>query len=66
MLWLLSDPPGFTCTCWLSFAPVFNLCTVESLSFCISFLYLDFYVFGDDALINKGLSCKPNIYTYVS
>ena len=30
MLWLLSCPPGFTC--WISFAPVFSLFTVESLS----------------------------------
>ena len=27
----------------------------------ISLLYLDLYVL-DDALISKGLSCKPNIY----
>ena len=27
----------------------------------ISLLYLDLYVLGDDALISKGLSCKPNI-----
>ena len=26
----------------------------------ISFLYLDSYVLGDDALISKG--CKPNIH----
>ena len=28
----------------------------------ISFLYLDLYVLGDDALIIQGSSCKPNIY----
>ena len=28
----------------------------------ISLLYLDLYVLGDDALIIRGLSCKPNIY----
>ena len=28
----------------------------------ISFLYLDLYVLGDDELIVRGLSCKPNIY----
>ena len=28
----------------------------------ISLLYLDFYVLGDDALISRGLLCKPNIY----
>ena len=27
-----------------------------------SFLYLDLYVLGDDALIIRGLSRKPNIY----
>ena len=52
MLWLLSGSPGFTC--WIKFAPVAqfffyllspNLCV-------ISFLYLDLYVLGDDALIS--------------
>ena len=28
----------------------------------ISFLYLDLYVLGDDALISQGISCKPNLY----
>ena len=28
----------------------------------ISLLYLDLYVLSDDALIIRGLSCKPNIY----
>ena len=28
----------------------------------ISLLSLDLYVLGDDAWINYGLSCKPNIY----
>ena len=27
----------------------------------ISFLYFDSYVLKDDALIARGLSCKPNI-----
>ena len=30
ILWLLSDLQGFTC--WISFAPVFSWCTVETLS----------------------------------
>ena len=30
------------------------LCTVEILSLLFSFLYLDLYVFGDDALISYG------------
>ena len=36
-----------------------------SLYLCFtSFLYLDLYVLGDDALIFRGLSCKPNIYVF--
>ena len=52
MLWLLSGPPGFTC--WVSFAPVFSfIFYLLSLYLCfISFLYLDLYVLGDDALIS--------------
>ena len=52
MLWLLSGPQGFTC--WIYFAPVFSLCTVESFLCFISYLalYLDLYVLGDDALIS--------------
>ena len=34
----MSGQPGFTCTCWISFAPVFSFITVESLSL----LYLIF------------------------
>ena len=52
MLWLLSGPPGFTC--WISFAMVFSLFTVEFYLCFISFLYLDLYVLGDDALISYG------------
>ena len=49
MLRLLSGPPGFTC--WISFALVLNL--LFGLYICfISFLYLDLYVLGDDALIS--------------
>ena len=28
----------------------------------VSFIYLDLYVLGDDALISEVLLCKPNIY----
>ena len=53
MLWLLSGPPRFTC--WFYFVRVFSLYLLLSpyLSF-ISFLYLDLYVLGDDALISYG------------
>ena len=45
--WLFLGPLGFTC--WISFAQVFCFFTIESF---ISFLYLDVYVLGVDALIN--------------
>ena len=51
MLWLLSGPPGFTC--WISFALVSVLFTVESLSSLITY-YLDLYVLEDGALIMYG------------
>ena len=53
MLWVLSGPLEFTC--WISFAPIFSFFLLLSpyLSF-ISFLYLDLYVIGDDALISQG------------
>ena len=50
MLWLLSGPTGFTCL--ISFAPVFSLCTVDSLSLLYLLLYLDLYVLVDDAWIS--------------
>ena len=51
MLWLLSGPLGFTC--WILFAPVGQFFLLLSPYLCfISFLYLDLYVLGDDALIN--------------
>ena len=34
------------------------LCTVESISLFISFLYLDIYVLGDDAWISEGSSMQ--------
>ena len=51
MLWVLSGTPGFTC--WNLFALVFSFFLLLSpyLRF-ISFLYLDLYVLGDDALIS--------------
>ena len=50
MLWLFVGPPEFTC--WISFAPVSVLFTVESLSLLYVLLYLDLYVLGEDALIS--------------
>ena len=50
MLWLLSGPQGFTC--WISFAPVFSLFTVESLSLLYLISYLDLYVLRDNVLIS--------------
>ena len=40
------------------------LFTVEFLSLLYLHFYLDLYVLGDDALVNKGYFTKPN--TYVS
>ena len=52
MLCCLSGPPGFTC--WIFFfAPVVPFYLLLSPYLCfISFLYLDLYVLGDDALIS--------------
>ena len=47
--WLLSGPR--ISLLWYSV-----LFTVDSLSLFISFLYLDLYVLGDDALISYGFS----------
>ena len=39
--------------CWISFAAVFQFYVLLSPYLCfISILYLDLYVFGDDALIS--------------
>ena len=47
----LSGSQGFTC--WISFAPVVQFYLLLSPYLCfISFLYLDLYVLGDDALIS--------------
>ena len=57
MLWLLSGPLGLTC--WISFAPVVQFYLLLSPYLCfISFLYLDVYVLGDDALISSGSFMK--------
>ena len=46
----LSGPPGFTC--WISLPPVVQSYLLLSPCLCfISFLYLNLYVLGDDALI---------------
>ena len=51
MLCCLLGPPGFTC--WISFAPVVQFYLLLSPYLCyISFLHLDLYVLGDDALIS--------------
>ena len=51
LLWLLSGPLGFTC--WISFVSGIQFYLLLSSYLCfISFLYLDFYVLGDDALIS--------------
>ena len=50
MLWLLSGPPGFTGG--ISFSSGIQLYLLLSPYLCfISFLYLDLYVLGVDALI---------------
>ena len=43
MLWLLSDPPGFTC--WISFAPVISFVYCSVLIFAKSFFYILIYMF---------------------
>ena len=51
MFWLLSGPPGLTCL--IAFDPEVQFYVLLSpYLFFISFLYLDLYVLGDDALIS--------------
>ena len=51
MFCCLSGPPGFTC--WIFFAAVVKFYLLLSPYLCfISFLHLDLYVLGDDALIS--------------
>ena len=48
---LIARRPVFNC--WISFAPVVQFYLLLSPHLCfISFLYLDLYVLGDDALIS--------------
>ena len=56
MLWLLSGPPGLPVG-WLKLR-YSVLCTAEPYLCFISFLYLDLYVFGDDAFIQ----CKLEVF----
>ena len=47
------DEMHFEFTCWISFALVVQFYLLLSPYLCfISFLYLDLYVLGDDALIS--------------
>ena len=51
MLWLFVGPTGDYC--WISFAPVVQFYLLLSpFLYYISFLYLDLYVLGDDALVS--------------
>ena len=61
MLWLFVGPTGVYLLDFFCSGIQFNLLLSPYPCF-ISLLYLDLYVLGDDALIKKGLSCKPNIY----
>ena len=59
MLWLLSGPPGFTCSTSVYLLDFFcssiQFYILLSPYLCfISFLYLDLFVLGDDALISYG------------
>ena len=62
MLWLLSSPLGFAY--WICFCCGIQFYVLLSHYLCFfSFLYLDIYVFGDDALIKLGvIHEKTNIY----
>ena len=60
MLWLFVGPTGIKLLDFFCTGIQFYL--LLSLYLCfISFLYLDLYVLGDDALISLGSSGKPNI-----
>ena len=61
MLWLFVGPTGVYLLDFFCSGIQFYLLLSPYLCF-ISLLYLDLYVFGDDALKIRGLSCKPNIY----
>ena len=59
--WLFVGPTGVYLLDFFCSGIQFYLLLSPYLCF-ISLLYLDLYVLGDDALIKRGLSCKPNIY----
>ena len=61
MLWLFVGPNGVYLLDFFCSGIQFYLLLSPYLCF-IFFLYRDLYVLGDDALIIRGLSCKPNIY----
>ena len=61
MLWLFVRPSGVYLLDFFCSGIEFYL--LLSLYLCfISLLYLDLYVLGDDALLVRVLTCKPNIY----
>ena len=60
MLWLFVGPTRVYLLDFFCYGIQFYLLFSPYLCF-ISFLSLGLYVLGDDALINRGLSCKPNI-----
>ena len=61
MLWLFVRPTRVYLLDFICSGIQFYLLLSPYLCF-ISFLYLDLYIIGDDALMSKGLSWKPNIY----
>ena len=61
MLWVFVGPTGVYLLDFFCSGIQFNLLLSPYPCF-ISLLYLDLYVLGDDELIVRGLSCKPNIY----
>ena len=63
MLWLFVGRTGVYKLDFFCSGIQFYLLLSPYLCF-ISLLNLDLYVLGDDALLSKGLSCKPNIYVY--
>ena len=63
MLWLFAGPTEVYLFHFFCSGYQFYILLSPHLCF-ISFLYLDLYVLGDDALKVRGLSGKPNIYVY--
>ena len=61
MLWLFVGPTGIYLLDFFCSGIQFYLLLSPYLCF-ISLLSLDLHVLGDDALIVRGLSCKPNIF----